>query len=152
MNRAESIGVAASRFARRSGYVLIIGVILLGAVALTIAVSLLLTGIGNVRSQLVLTHAIGARALAEACIEEAIIRIKHDVNDRETGNIDVGERSCAIESIEELEPYTYRIRASGSYEEAFARIEAVITAEVGQDDVVLALFLLDWRQVGDFEL
>lgn len=60
-----------------SGYIALLAVLILGAVATAIATTLLLTGADAQRSNLIIQRTIQARQLANGCVEEALQKL-HD--------------------------------------------------------------------------
>lgn len=63
-----------------SGYVALMSVVIIGAAAAAIAVSVLLLGLASSRTSLVLAQSSQARALAEGCVEHALQAISDSSN------------------------------------------------------------------------
>jgi hypothetical protein len=61
----------------RGGYVTLIGVLVVGAVGMAVAVSVLLLGLGSARTSFAGEQSAQARAFADACAEEAL-QVIHD--------------------------------------------------------------------------
>lgn len=83
-----------SRFQDQSGYVALLSVLILGAVAASIGIALLVSGIDSQRSGLVGQQSKQARALATACAQEALQTIHDTTSYTGTSNLTLGQGSC----------------------------------------------------------
>ena len=88
---------------RQSGYVALLSVLVVGAVATAIGVTLLVLGADSQRETLVTQQSVQARGLADACVEEALQQL-HDATDfTGPGNLTLDTGSC-----------TYTVTSTGS--------------------------------------
>ena len=78
-----------------NGYVILLSVLVAGAVGVAIAVSLLLLGLGSSRNSFALEQSNQAKALANACAEEALQQMFVNNNFASTGNLTLGQGACS---------------------------------------------------------
>lgn len=78
-----------------NGYVLLLSVLVVGAVGVSIAVSLLLLGLSNSLSSFALEQSNGAKALSNACAEEALEQIFLNNAFVGTNSLTLGQGSCS---------------------------------------------------------
>ena len=85
-----------NRLYRRSesGYVALLSVLIVGAVATAIALTLLLSGTDNQRLSLVSQQSAQARALAGSCAEEALQVLHDNTTYTGTGSLTLSTGSC----------------------------------------------------------
>ena len=81
------------------GYVLLISVIIVGAIAASIAVALLYLGAGDSKNAISHQQSERAKAAANACAEEALEQIRANGNFSGTGNISLNGGSCVYNVI-----------------------------------------------------
>jgi Tfp pilus assembly protein PilX len=79
---------------KQNGYIALMTVLILGAVATAIAVALLVTGTDSSRSAIVTQQSIAARHLAQACAEEALQSINDFTSYVGTGNLSYTAGTC----------------------------------------------------------
>lgn len=77
------------------GYIVLITVLLVGAVGAAIAVSVIWLGLGRGKSSLALEQSNQAKALANACTEEALQQIRDSTAFTGTGSLNVGQGTCS---------------------------------------------------------
>ena len=80
---------------KSDGYILLLGVLIVGAIGLSLTVSLLLLGLGASRSAFVDEQSAQARALASACAEEGLQQIRDATAYTGTGNLTLGQGTCS---------------------------------------------------------
>lgn len=95
----------------KNGYVTLISMLVIGAVGLSVVTSLVLLGVGASRTSLALEQGNQAKALANACAEEALQQIwKLDVFVGE-GGLTLGQGRCSYAVVNDSVPKL--ITASG---------------------------------------
>ena len=87
----------------QSGYVALLSVLVVGAVATAIGISLLVLGADSQRETLISQQSIQARGLADACVEEALQQLHDTTSFTGPGNLTLGTGSC-----------TYTVTSTGS--------------------------------------
>jgi len=78
----------------QSGYVALLSVLIIGAVALAIASALLVNGADSQREVLTYQQSVQARALATACTEEALQQMHDNTAFTGTNNLTLGQGNC----------------------------------------------------------
>jgi hypothetical protein len=76
------------------GFIALISVLILGAIGTSIITTLLLLGINSSKTDLALINSNQAKALANACAEEAITIVKLSPLSESSANLTIGEGSC----------------------------------------------------------
>lgn len=79
---------------RYSGYITLISVLIAGAVGVSVAVSLLLFGLGDARTSFSESQLRQARFLAGACAEEALEQVRDATSFSGSGTLSLGNGSC----------------------------------------------------------
>ena len=77
-----------------SGYIALLTVIIMGAVATVIATSLVLLGLGYSRSSLSESQAASAKSAADACTESALVQIRLSSSFTGSGNLTLSGSTC----------------------------------------------------------
>ncbi len=96
----------------QKGYVALLGVIVIGAAATTIAVSLLIAGADFARMGLSLEQSAQSRALVDACAEEALQNIRDNEDFSGNGSLTLEGDACDYSvAIEEGENRTIQVNA-----------------------------------------
>lgn len=78
-----------------SGYITLISVLVVGAVGVAIALSLILLGVGSSRTSFAIEQSNQAKALANACAEEGLEKIRELGSFTGSGNLTLGQGACA---------------------------------------------------------
>ncbi len=76
------------------GFVALLAVLISGAVAVAIGVSLIMLGIGASRTSLAVEQSGQAKALANDCAEEALQKIRESTTFSGNGNLSIGGGTC----------------------------------------------------------
>jgi hypothetical protein len=79
---------------RGRGYIALISVLVVGAVGISVTVSLILLGLGSSRTSLALEQSNQARGLVNACAEEALQQIRNSTPYTGTGTLTLGQGDC----------------------------------------------------------
>jgi len=80
---------------QRGGFIAFTSLLVISAVALTIALSISLLGINEAKSSLDFKKGQETLKIAEGCLEEALIRLRDKV-DYSGGSLNLGDGSCTI--------------------------------------------------------
>jgi hypothetical protein len=122
------------------GYITLLGVLIVGAVATTMTVSLLLFGVDATKSALLEQQRVQATALAHTCVEVALGGVR--VNPHMTGNgsVALGQGSC-----------TYSVLNTGGQGRAIAT-EATVGTIVRKVQVTVSainprIIITSWQEV-----
>ncbi len=124
-----------------SGYVTLISMLVISAVGLSVAVSLVLLSAGSSRSSLALEQGNQAKALANACAEEALQQIWNSDIYVGTGNLTLGQGTCAYTVSNASVPKT--ITASGTVGVVVKKVSITV------DSLHPYVHLSSWQEVAD---
>lgn len=79
---------------KEDGYVALLSVLVVGAIATAIGVTLLVLGADSQRETLVTQQSIQARSLADACTEEALQQLHDNASFTGTNSLTLGQGNC----------------------------------------------------------
>lgn len=126
------------RLGNNQGFAALVGVLVFGAIAVSIASTLALSGVRAARSFLALRQGYEAKAAARTCAETALAALQQDTGYTGSGSITVGDASC-----------TYVVTATGGSTRdvsATATVGTVVRSmRVTLDQVTPALHVSSWR-------
>ena len=125
------------------GYIILISVLIVGAVGLAIALSLLLLGVGSSRTSFALEQSFQAKALANACAEEALIQIRNSTPFSGTDTIALGTGSCTY-TVTQLVGQNRNINSSGTVGSIISKLQINI------DTITPSINISSWQFVADF--
>lgn len=77
------------------GFITLLSILIVGAVGVAIALSLLLLGIGSSRSSFAIEQSDQAKGLANACADEALQQIRDSTPFTGTGSLTFGQGTCS---------------------------------------------------------
>jgi precorrin-6B methylase 2 len=125
---------------QESGYVALLAVLVVGAVATAVALVLLTSGADSQRSALISQQSKQARLLAVACAEEALQQIHDNVAFSKTDTLSLGQGSCTY-AVAVTAPTTRTIAVSGTVGNVVEKIQAYVT--IGTSSISITL----WQEV-----
>lgn len=125
----------------QSGLMAISSLLIISAVALAIAVSISLIGIGEAQNSL--TYKKGAEVLkiAEGCAEEALLRLRDDVN-YSGGSLQLGAGSCTISITDTGSDRTIDVTGTIAGPPQFMRSLQLTVKRTGQ-----SIRVLTWQEI-----
>ncbi len=126
----------------RGGYITLISVLVVGAVGVSVTVSLLLLGIGATRVSSVVEESALARGFADACAEDALGEIHSSAVCAGGGVRTFVRGSCA--STVSSAGATCVIASAGTVGTVVRRTKVILSS------VTPAPVVLSWREVADF--
>jgi len=127
----------------KSGFVLLLSVLIVGAVGLSVASTFLLLGVDSSRTSLDFIRSKQARSLADACAEEALEKIWESTVYSGSGNLTFGAGTCAYTVID-LGGSNRQINASGTVSNIVRRVKILI------NQVNPTIGISSWQEVADF--
>ena len=134
---------AKSQQQSENGFIVLITVLVIGAVSMAIAVSVLWLGVGDSRSSFALEQSNQAKALANACAEEGLQQIRDSTPFTGTGNLTLGQGTC-----------TYTVTNQGGQNRTVTSTATVGTilrkVKVIIDDINPDINVTSWQEVADF--
>lgn len=128
---------------KQSGFIVLITVLVVGAVSAAIAVSVLWLGVGDSRSSFALEQSNQAKALANACSEEALQQIRDSTPFTGTGNLTLGQGTCTY-TVTSQGGANRTVTASGTVGTIVRKVKIII------DTINPAINVTSWQEVADF--
>ena len=125
------------------GVLTLMSVLIVGAIGLSVGVSLLLLGLGNSKTNLALEQSNQAKALANACAEEALQQIRDSESYVGTGSLALGEGTC-LYTVTNTGGTTRKITASGTVGSVVRKNQITISA------IAPLIVISSWQEVADF--
>ncbi|MFA5076440.1 MAG: hypothetical protein WC480_03430 [Patescibacteria group bacterium] len=128
--------------AKKNGYVVFLSVLIASAVGIAVVMSLLLLGIGAINNSLVLEQSNQAKALANACAEEALGRIWLASTFTGTGSLTLGAGGCSYTVISSGDQSRV-VTTSGTVGNIIRRLSISLTSINPQ------ITVSSWRETAD---
>ncbi|HLD96423.1 MAG TPA: hypothetical protein VI794_01750 [Patescibacteria group bacterium] len=128
---------------KRGSYITLISVLVATAVSLSVGVSLILWGTGFTKTSLSLKQSHQAKALADACAEEALQQIQDSGSFTGSATVSLGQGSCSY-TVTSLGAQDRLLTTSGTVGDAVRRIQISI------DQVSPIVNVTSWQEVVSF--
>jgi len=128
---------------QQNGFILLISVLVVGMVCLAIATSLLLAGIDFSRASLALDQSNQAKALVNACAEEALQQIRDSIPFNGNGNLSLGPGSCTY-TVTQQTGQNRTITASGTVGTVTRKVKIIL------DKITPQINITNWQELADF--
>lgn len=125
------------------GYITMVSVLVASAVALAVGISLILWGTGFTKASLALKQSYQAKALSDACAEEALQQIQDSGSFTGSATILLGQGSCTY-TVTNLGGTSRLVTASGTIGTAVRRVQISI------DQVSPTINVTSWQEVVSF--
>lgn len=125
-----------SKQLNESGYILLISVLIMGAVALSIATSISLLGIGASRSSFAEQQGYQSEALGDACGEIAAANLKANSN-YAGGTFTIGSGQCVISIAQPCPSSVCTVNATGTMGSVTRRTQITATTAGGGGSLIL---------------
>lgn len=124
----------------QQGYVALITVLIIGAAALAICLSLLLTGTDSQRNALTQQQSEQARSLALACANEALQQIHDNIAFSGTNGLTQGQGTCSY-TVNVTAGTTRSVATSGTVGSVVRKVQAYVT--IGTSSISVT----SWQEV-----
>ena len=124
------------------GFVALISVLIVGAVGVAITTSLLLLGLGSSRTSFALEQSSQARALANACVEEALEQIRNNTLFSGTETLTLGQGNCNYTVIVQTNE-NRTITATGTVGTIIRKVKVTL------DTINPNINITSWQEVAD---
>ena len=125
------------------GYITLISVLVVGAIGLAASLSLILLGTDSSRTSFAGEQSSQAKALADACAEEALREISESSSYTGNDSISLGQGTCAYD-VTSQGGGNRTIEASGTVGSVVRKVEVLIDAVSPQINIS------SWQEVADF--
>lgn len=126
----------------KNGFITLLSVLVVGAVGVAITLSLLLLGVGNSRTGFAIEQSNQAKALANACAEEALQQIRDSTPFTGSGSLTLGQGTCAY-TVTSQGGQNRTITASGTVGTIVRKAKIII------NKINPTITLTSWQEVSD---
>ena len=145
-HQSDGFAYVANKKFFQQGYVVLLSVVLLGAIGLTVAISLILLGLGGSRTGFSEQQSLEARALADSCAETALDSLRQDSGFAGNQTLTIGNGNCTINAVQ-FDGTVYTIQSFGVVGNVTRRL--LVSAQ-RQTDPSVHMELISWQEVADF--
>jgi len=128
---------------KQKGVLTLMSVLIMGAVGLTVGVSLILLGLADSRTNFALEQSNQAKALANACTEEALQQIRDSAPFTGTSSLILGYGTCSY-AVTNTGGTSRKITASGTVGTVIRKNQITISA------INPSILISSWQEVADF--
>lgn len=125
------------------GYITLVSVLVVGAVGVAIAVSLILLGLGSSRTSFAIEQSNQAKALANACAEEALQQIRESTPFTGSGSLMLGQGTCTY-TVTSQGSQNRTITSSGTVGTIIRKVKIII------NKINPTIQVVSWQEVSDF--
>lgn len=125
-----------------NGFVALIAVLVLSAVGVSVGISLILLGLGSSRSSFALEQSNHAKALANACAEEALLKLKQNLSYAGNETLTFTSGTCQIQDVKGTGPNRI-IKTTGT-------VGTIIRKVAVKVKISPSFELTSWQEVADF--
>ncbi|MFC1598318.1 hypothetical protein ACFL2M_02175 [Patescibacteria group bacterium] len=126
------------------GYLMLVSVLVVGAVGVSIAVSLLLLGLGSTRTSFTTGQAEEANALADACAERGLNDLRADPTYTGGDTYSLGNGSCDVVDVAGSGTSNRTVQATGTIGNITRKVEVEVAT------VASPMTITSWQEVADF--
>jgi hypothetical protein len=141
MHHTSSIGMK-----KQSGYILLITILIIGAIASAILSSLLLLGISSTQVSFSVQQSEEALAAAQACAEYALLKLRQSPSYAGSEFRTVGSYTCEVLAIGGIGNNNRALCTEGTSGDAIRRLEIAVNQILPQTKV------FSWQEVSVFTL
>ena len=127
----------------KRGFATLLSVLVVSAIGISVAVSTLLLGLDNSRNGYEVAQSARARALANACAEEAMLQLGQSNNFNGSGGLSLGGGTCNYNT-SRAPKQTVLVTSYGTVGTIVRKVE--ITASVQKKSISI----ISWQEVADF--
>lgn len=125
-----------------NGYVALMAVLIIGATSLAVGLTLLTTGTDSQRAALVTQQSAQARALADACAEEALQQIYASASFTGSNSLSQGQGNCSY-TVTNTGGSNRTIDASGNVSSVVRKVKVYVTITSS------SISISSWQEVAD---
>ena len=130
---------------KKSGYVVLMTILLLSAIGMAISLFLLSSGVNNAKIIIAKEQGMIARHLADACGEKALDNLRKNINYSGNESISFTEGSCFIRTVLGTGNSNRTIQTTGTKNDIIRKEEIKINTVSPQINIT------SWKEVSDFE-
>lgn len=122
---------------------MLITVLVIGAIGVAIAVSVIWLGLGGSKSSFALEESNQAKALANACSEEALQQIRDSTPFTGTGSLTLGQGTCSY-TVTSQGGQNRTVTSSGVIGSITRKVKIIL------DKITPSINITSWQEVADF--
>ena len=137
-----------NKYKNNKGYVALMSVLVISAIGVIIAVSLLTTGMLYQRSSFSLGEGYTASALAKACSNIALEKIRLDSTYRGNESVNIRNYHCDISSISD-DNDTYTVNVQSLVGSSLRRNRVIVTRTEDPDTTEVTMSINLWQEIAD---
>lgn len=126
----------------QAGYIALLSTLFLVTIGGIVALSLILLGLGFSRTSLALDQSNQAKALSNACAEEALLKLKQDLSYTGNETITLSSGTCQIQDVKGAGPNRI-IKTTGTIGTIIRKVEVKVK-------ISPSFTLTSWQEVADF--
>ncbi|HLC38738.1 MAG TPA: hypothetical protein VJJ80_01240 [Patescibacteria group bacterium] len=126
-----------------SGYITLISVLIAGAVSLSVAISLILLGLGSSRTSFSKEQSGQAKSLANACAEEGLQKIRDATSYEGSGSLILGPGTCNY-TVTIQSGQNRTVTATGTVKSVIKKVRVTL------DTISPQIHLTSWLEVANF--
>ncbi len=127
----------------QKGYIVLITVLVIGAIGVAIAASVIWLGLGVSKSSFALEQSNQTKALANTCSEEALQQIRDSTSFTGSGNLTLGQGTCS-----------YTVTSGGTQNRTITSTGTVGTivrkVKISIDKINPSINVTSWQEAVDF--
>lgn len=127
-----------------NGFIALISILAITAIAGTIALGLILLGVNSTRTNLVYIQSAQARALANTCMEEALMKLRESIYYTGNETLSLTSGSCQIQTISGTGNTNRTINTTATVSNTTRKVQVVVAT------VNPAISLTSWQEMADF--
>lgn len=131
------------KYRQAHGYITLLSVLIISAIGLAVTISLILLGLGSGQSSLTLAKSAQAKALANACAEQALQAIRNSISFTGAGNLSLGVGSCNF-TVTNTGGQTRLIVSTGQTDETIRKVKIIVSQINPQINIS------SWQELADF--
>ena len=128
---------------KQNGFITLTSVLVVGAVGVAIATSLILLGLGSSRTSFAVEQSNQAKGLANACAEEALQQIRDSTPFTGSGNLTLGQGICTY-TVTNQGGQNRTITSSGTVGSIIRKVKIII------DKISPTIQVVSWQEAADF--
>ena len=128
---------------KNNGYMILIGILVVGAIGIAITVSLLLLGLGTSKTSFAVEQSYQARALANECAEEALQHIRELTSFTGNDTLSFERGSCSY-AVTSQGGENRTIEASGNVGSIVRKVKITLV------DINPSIQITSWQELADF--
>lgn len=128
---------------KHKGFITLISVLMVGAIGVAITLSLILLGLGSSRTSFAIEQSNQAKALANACAEEALQQIRDSISFTGSDSFALGQGTC-VYTITSQGGQNRTIMTSGTVSAIVRKVKIIIS------NISPVITVISWQEVDNF--